>query len=210
MREAFRLVREAGALCIADEVQVGLGRCGSHFWAFEAQDAIPDILTLGKPIGNGHPLGAVITTRAIADAFANGMEYFNTYGGNPVSCAAGLAVLEVIREEGLQENALHTGAYLLERLRDCQARFPLLGDVRGLGLYLGVELVLDAQTRTPAPLHAAYIAERMRCEGVLISTDGPARNVLKIKPPLVFTRTDADTLVGKLERILQETPLGVT
>jgi len=207
LKEAFRSVRQAGGLCIADEVQVGFGRCGTHFWAFEAQDAAPDIVTLGKPIGNGHPLGAVVTTPAIADAFAGGMEYFNTFGGNPVSCAAGLAVLEVIEEEGLQENARTTGALLAEGLRSLMGRHPLVGDVRGLGLFLGVEFVLDRATREPAPLHAAYAVERMREEGVLLSTDGPDRNVIKIKPPLCFTAADAGLLVGKLDRVLSETPL---
>lgn len=207
LKEAFRLVREAGGVCIADEVQVGFGRCGTHFWAFETQGAAPDILTLGKPIGNGHPLGAVVTTPAIADAFAGGMEYFNTFGGNPVSCAVGMAVLDVVKEEGLQENARTTGARLSEGLRALMERHPLVGDVRGLGLFLGVEFVLDRGTREPAPLHAAYAVERMREEGVLLSTDGPDRNVIKIKPPLCFTAADADLLVGKLDRVLSETPL---
>ncbi len=207
LEEAFRLVRKAGSVAIADEVQVGFGRCGTRFWAFETQGAAPDILTLGKPIGNGHPLGAVVTTRAIADAFAGGMEYFNTFGGNPVSCAAGMAVLDVIEEEGLQENARATGARLSAGLRSLMDRHPLIGDVRGLGLFLGVELVLDRATREPAPLHAAYAVERMREEGVLLSTDGPDRNVIKIKPPLCFTAADADFLVAKLDRILSETPL---
>jgi 4-aminobutyrate aminotransferase-like enzyme len=207
LEEAFRLVREAGGVAIADEVQVGFGRCGTHFWAFETQGAGPDILTLGKPIGNGHPLGAVVTTRAIADVFAGGMEYFNTFGGNPVSCAAGMAVLDVVEEEGLQANALTTGARLSAGLRSLMDRHPLIGDVRGLGLFLGVELVLDRATREPAPLHAAYAVERMREEGVLLSTDGPDRNVLKIKPPLCFTAADADLLVAKLDRVLSETPL---
>jgi len=207
LKEAFRLVRQAGGLCIADEVQVGFGRCGTHFWAFELQNAVPDILTLGKPIGNGHPLGAVVTTREIADAFAGGMEYFNTFGGNPVSCAAGLAVLDVVEEEGLQENARTTGARFAEGLRSLMEKHPLVGDVRGPGLFLGVELVLDRATREPAPLQAAYAVERMREEGVLLSTDGPDRNVIKIKPPLCFTAADAGLLVGKLDRVLSETPL---
>lgn len=206
LKEAFQLVREAGGVSIADEVQVGFGRCGTHFWAFETQEAAPDILTLGKPIGNGHPLGAVITTPAIADAFSGGMEYFNTFGGNPVSCAAGMAVLDVIEEEGLQENARTTGALLAEGLRSLMVRHPIVGDIRGLGLFLGVEFVLDRATREPAPLHAAYAVERMREEGVLLSTDGPDRNVIKIKPPLCFTAADADLLVGKLDRVLSETP----
>lgn len=207
LEEAYRRVRSVKGVCIADEVQTGFGRCGTHFWAFETQDVRPDIVTLGKPIGNGHPLGAVITTREIADAFATGMEYFNTFGGNPVSCAAGLAVLDVIRDENLQENALRTGGRLMDNLRRLQEKHDLIGDVRGLGLFLGVEFVLDRKTRAPAPLHAAYIVERMRGEGILLSTDGPDRNVVKIKPPLVFTEADADLLAERLDGILSETPL---
>ena len=202
--EAFRHVREAGGVCIADEVQVGFGRVGTHFWGFETQDAVPGIVTLGKPIGNGHPLGAVVTTPEIAGAFDNGMEYFNTFGGNPVSCAIGLAVLDVIEEEGLQANALEVGGYLLEGLRALAADHPVIGDVRGLGLYVGVELVLDRDTLKPAGNQASYVANRMRDHGVLISTDGPFHNVLKIKPPLVFTRENADYLLHCLGKVFEE------
>ncbi|MCI0433962.1 MAG: aminotransferase class III-fold pyridoxal phosphate-dependent enzyme, partial [Gemmatimonadetes bacterium] len=132
LREAFRFAREAGAVCIADEVQTGFGRVGSHFWAFQAQGALPDIVTMGKPIGNGHPIGAVATTPEIAASFANGMEYFNTFGGNPVSCAVGLAVLDVIRDERLQQNALRIGGRLVRGLQDLAQRHPLIGDVPGL------------------------------------------------------------------------------
>lgn len=204
LQAAYQLVREAGGVCIADEVQTGFGRAGAHFWAFEAQGVVPDIVTMGKPIGNGHPLGAVATTRAIADAFNNGMEYFNTFGGNPVSCAIGLEVLRVIREEGLQENALHTGAYLREGLHALQARFPIIGDVRGPGLFLGFELVSDPETRTPAPRQTAYLANRMRELGILMSTDGPYHNVIKIKPPMVFGHKEADFLLESLERVFGE------
>jgi 4-aminobutyrate aminotransferase-like enzyme len=159
---------------------------------------------LGKPIGNGHPLGAVVTTPEIAASFANGMEYFNTYGGNPVSCAIGLAVLEVIRDEQLQANALKAGAHLMNDLRQLMEKHPLIGDVRGLGLFVGVELVLDRETLAPATEQASYVANRMKECGVLLGTDGPFHNVLKIKPPLVFTETDADFLVGTLDRILEE------
>lgn len=209
LREAFRRVREAGGVCVADEVQVGFGRVGTHFWGFETQCVIPDIVTMGKPIGNGHPLAAVVTTREVADAFATGMEYFNTYGGNPVSCAVGLAVLDVIEEEKLQENALVVGGRLKAGLEKLKEKHALIGDVRGLGLFVGVELVLDRKTRARATLHAAYIAERMREEGILLSTDGPFRNVLKIKPPMVFSASDADLLVAVLDKILSEDPLRV-
>ncbi len=203
-KEAFRHVRAAGGLCIADEVQVGFGRVGTHFWGFETQDAVPDIVTLGKPIGNGHPLGAVVTTPEIAGAFDNGMEYFNTFGGNPVSCAIGLAVLDVIEEEELQANALEVGGYLLEGLRALAPEHPVIGDVRGLGLYVGVELVLARDTLEPAGNQASYVANRMRDHGVLISTDGPFHNVLKIKPPLVFNRKNADYLLHCLGKVLEE------
>src|SRR5204863_733091 len=143
---AFQAVREEGGVCVADEVQSGFGRVGAHFWGFEAQDSVPDIVTLGKPIGNGHPLGAVITTPEIAGSFETGMEYFNTFGGNPVSCATGLAVLDVIRDEELQQNALEVGEYLKRELRLLQDRHSLIGDVRGQGLFLGIELVRDRKT----------------------------------------------------------------
>ncbi|WP_420643835.1 aminotransferase class III-fold pyridoxal phosphate-dependent enzyme [Candidatus Leptofilum sp.] len=200
----FPLIRAAGGVCIADEVQVGFGRVGSHMWAFETQGVVPDIVTLGKPIGNGHPLAAVVTTSEIAASFANGMEYFNTFGGNPVSCAIGLAVLDVLEQENLQENARVVGNRLLAGLRNLQTEFPLIGDVRGLGLYIGAELVRDPQTLEPAAKEASYIANRMRDKGILISTDGPLHNVLKIKPPLVFTAENADFLVKTLEEILGE------
>lgn len=204
LAEAFRLVRAAGGLCIADEVQTGCGRHGQHFWAFEEHGALPDIVTIGKPIGNGHPLGAVVTTRAVAEAFANGMEYFNTFGGNPVSCAIGREVLRVIREEGLQQNALEVGQYLSGQLRALAGQFPVIGDVRGPGLFLGFELVKDPETLAPAAEQATYLANRMRELGVLMSTDGPLHNVLKIKPPIAFSRRDADFLTDTLARVLRE------
>jgi 4-aminobutyrate aminotransferase-like enzyme/Ser/Thr protein kinase RdoA (MazF antagonist) len=202
--EAFKYVRAAGGVCIVDEVQVGFGRSGSHFWAYETQQVVPDIVTLGKPMGNGHPLAAVITTPDIAEAFANGMEYFNTFGGNPVSCAIGMAVLDVIDNEDLQKNAYQTGNRLLQGLRGLMESYPLIGDVRGLGLYVGVELVTDRRTLDPAPQHADYIINRMRDHGILISTDGPLYNVLKMKPPIVFTEQNADEVVQTLDKVLSE------
>jgi 4-aminobutyrate aminotransferase-like enzyme/Ser/Thr protein kinase RdoA (MazF antagonist) len=201
---AFENVREAGGVCIADEVQVGFGRVGSHFWGFETHGVVPDIVTLGKPIGNGHPIGAVVTTPEIAASFDTGMEYFNTFGGNPVSCAAALAVLDVIRDEDLQERAGRVGARLADGLRGLMETRSLIGDVRGDGLFLGIELVLDRRTREPAPSHAALAVERMRQRGILLSTDGPDHNVIKIKPPLVFSETDADHLVASLDQVLSE------
>jgi 4-aminobutyrate aminotransferase-like enzyme len=187
-----------------DEVQVGFGRAGSHFWAFESQQVVPDIVTLGKPMGNGHPLAAVITTPEIADAFANGMEYFNTFGGNPVSCAIGMAVLDVIENEDLQKNAFLAGNRLLAGLKRLMDNHALIGDVRGLGLYVGVELVTDRRTLEPAPQHADYIINRMKDHGILISTDGPLYNVLKMKPPIVFTEQNADDVVEALGKVLGE------
>ncbi len=206
LKDAYRYVRRAGGICIADEVQVGFGRVGDRFWGFETQDVVPDIITMGKPIGNGFPLAAVVTTPEIADAFVTGMEYFNTYGGNPVSCAAGMAVLDVIEDEKLQDKAKKVGARLKAGLEGLMGRHAVVGDVRGLGLFLGVELVLDRESRARATSAAGYVAERMREEGILLSTDGPFRNVLKIKPPLAFTESDADLLVGTLDKILGEDP----
>lgn len=200
----YDTVHAAGGVTIADEVQVGFGRVGTHFWGFETQHVVPDIVTMGKPIGNGHPLGAVVTTPEIAAAFANGMEYFNTFGGNPVSCAVGLAVLDVIAQERLQEHALAVGNRLMAGLHDLMHSYPLIGDVRGLGLFVGVELVLDREKKSPAGDHASYIANRMRDHGILISTDGPDHNVLKLKPPLVFDEADADRLISTLDKVLQE------
>ena len=200
----FDAGRAVGAIPIADEVQVGFGRVGIDTWAFGAQGARPDIVTMGKPMGNGHPLGAVVTTRAIAEAFANGMEYFNTFGGNPVSAAIGLAVLDVIAEEGLQEHALATGARLLGGLRELQADHAAIGDVRGMGLFLGFELVDDREARTPDATLATELVNRAAEGGVLLSTDGPDHNVIKIKPPLVFSESNVDQLVETIDAVLTE------
>jgi 4-aminobutyrate aminotransferase-like enzyme/aminoglycoside phosphotransferase (APT) family kinase protein len=194
---AYSAIRAAGGVAIADEVQTGFGRPGTHFWMFETQNVVPDIVTLGKPIGNGHPLGAVITTREIADSFANGMEYFNTFGGNPVSCAAGLAVLDILRDESLQENARLTGEYLIAGLRELAGRHTAIGEVRGLGLFLGFDL--------PGADEASSLVKAMKEDGVLLSTDGPRHNVIKIKPPLVFGIREADVLLAKLDDFFSKT-----
>ena len=204
LAEAYQHVRAAGGVCVADEVQTGCGRHGQYFWAFEEHGVVPDILTIGKPIGNGHPMAAVVTTRAIADAFANGMEYFNTFGGNPVSCAIGLAVLRVIEEEALQANALKIGQYLYGALRGLAKQYPIIGDVRGPGLFMGFELVQNLETLVPAEAQTTYLANRMRDLGILMSTDGPFHNVIKIKPPLVFGQRDADFLVDMLDKVFKE------
>jgi len=204
LSDAYRYVRAAGGLCIVDDVQTGFGRLGTHFWGFEIQGVTPDIVVLGKPIGNGHPLGAVVTTHEIADGFHNGMEYFTTFGGNPVSCAVGLEVLNVVLEENLQEHALRVGERILEGLRPFVERYPPVGDVRGSGLFLGVEMVRDRKTLEPATEEADYVMNRMREYGVLLGTDGPYHNVLKIRPPMPFDEGNADFLVTLMGKILSE------
>ncbi len=202
LRSAFEAVREAGGVCIVDEVQVGFGRVGSHFWGFELQDVVPDIVVMGKSIGNGHPLGAVVTTAAIADAFDNGMEYFSTYGGNPVSMAAGMAMLDVLEREQLQQNARTVGDHWLHELRGLAARHEIIGDVRGAGMFLGVELVRDRDTLEPAPEEAEVLVNRLKEWGILTGTDGIHRNVIKLKPPMVFDRSNADEFVSTLDALL--------
>ena len=204
---AFAHVRRRGGVCIADEVQVGFGRVGDAFWGFELQDVTPDIVTLGKPMGNGHPVAAVVTTRAIADSFANGMEYFSTFGGNPVSCAAARAVLAEIAEMGLQEHARTVGERLLAGLGDLATRHEVVGDVRGRGLFLGVELVRDRAGREPFPEACGYLVNRARERGVLLSADGPDHNVIKIKPPMVFGEGDARLLLQTLDAVLGESAI---
>jgi len=198
LKKAFNLVRAAGGICIADEIQIGFGRVGSHFWGFETDGVVPDIVTMGKSMGNGHPLSAVVTTRKIADSFNNGMEYFNSFGGNAVSCAVGQAVLDVIKEEALQENALEVGSYLLNQLKNLQNQHDLIGEVRGRGLFIGIELVKDELV--PAQAEAHTIVNQMKNNGLLLSTDGPDHNVIKIKPPLLFNKKNADELVEKIDK----------
>lgn len=208
LKEVYAMVRAAGGICVADEVQVGFGRIGSHWWAFETQGVVPDIVTMGKPIGNAHPMAAVVTTREVATSFNNGMEYFNTFGGNPVSCAAGLAVLDVIEQGDLRRNASEIGAYLVERFRSLQARHEAIGDVRGMGLFLGIELVEDRRSKVPATAFAKKVCDGVRRRGALIGTEGPHENVLKMRPPMVFTRADADRLVAILEETLEAVEAG--
>ena len=199
LARVYEGVRDAGGVCIADEVQTGYGRIGTHFWAFEKYGVVPDIVVLGKPIGNGHPIGAVITTRAIADSFANGMEFFSTFGGNNVSCAIGLKVLEVLRDENLQAHALEVGELLLAGLRELQQRHEIISDARGSGLFIGVELMRDSQ---PASDEASRVVNQMRERGILFGTDGPHHNVLKIRPPMPFSQADADQLLTNLNELL--------
>lgn len=190
LNQVYDAVRGAGGVCIADEVQTGFGRIGTHFYAFEKYGVMPDIVVLGKPIGNGHPIGAVITTRAIAESFDNGMEFFSTFGGNNVSCAIGLKVLEVVQEEKLQAHALRVGEHLLRGLRELHQRHEVIREIRGSGFFLGVELVEEASD----------VVNQMRERGVLLGTEGPRHNVLKIRPPMPFSETDADQLLTALEK----------
>ena len=206
LAKVYEHVRAAGGVCIADEVQTGLGRMGTSFWAFEDQGVVPDIVVVGKPLGNGHPIGAVVTTTEIAAAFDNGMEFFSTFGGNNVSCAIGLAVLDVLRDEQLQAQALRVGQRMVAALRPFMDRHPMVGDVRGSGLFLGVELVRNRATLEPAGAEASYVANRLRELGILLGTDGPHHNVVKIRPPMPFNIEDADLLVGALDRALGELP----
>jgi 4-aminobutyrate aminotransferase-like enzyme/Ser/Thr protein kinase RdoA (MazF antagonist) len=203
---SYKHVRAAGGLCVADEVQVGFGRLGTHFWGFETQGVVPDIVVLGKPMGNAFPLAAVVTTREIARSFNNGMEFFSTFGGNPVACAAGLAVLAVLEEEHLQENALRVGCYLMARMKALEGKHALIGDVRGSGLFLGLDLVRHRETRDPATAEACYVVNRLRDRGVLTGTDGPYHNVLKLRPPLICSEADADLFLTTLDAVLSEDP----
>lgn len=200
LKAAHAKIRAAGGLCIADEVQTGFGRVGDQFWAYQRQGVVPDIVSFGKPFGNGHPMAAVVTTREIADKFANGMEYFNSFGGNPVSCAIGMAVMDVIEGEGLQQKALETGSYIIDGMRDMMDRHPLIGNVRGSGLFFGAELVKDRNTLERATEEASAIVQYLREDAVLFSTDGPYDNVLKGKPPMVFGMDEANIFLSKLEK----------
>ncbi|MGY8750552.1 MAG: aminotransferase class III-fold pyridoxal phosphate-dependent enzyme [Fidelibacterota bacterium] len=202
LKKTFKLINDVGGINIADEVQIGFGRMGSSFWGFETCDVIPDIVTLGKSMGNGHPIAAVVTTKEIADKFNNGMEYFNSFGGNPVSCSIGNEVLNIIEDEDLQKNALEVGSYLITQLRTLD--HPLIGDIRGIGLFVGIELIKNKELLSPATSEAKLIENHMKDHGILISTDGPDHNVLKIKPPMIFNHENADELVYNLSSILNK------
>lgn len=204
LQESFRAVRAAGGLCIADEVQVGFGRLGSKFWGFETHGVVPDIVTLGKPMGNGHPMAAVVTTREIAEAFDDGVKYFNTFGGNPVSCAIGMSVLDVVEQDGLQAHAEKVGLHFKRALKKLKDRHPLIGDVRGQGLYLGVEIVRDLKTKEPGDREALIISEMLKDRGVIMYPNGRYNNVLKLKPPMVFQQTHVEIVVSQLDRVLSE------
>jgi 4-aminobutyrate aminotransferase-like enzyme len=197
-------VRAAGALCIADEVQVGYARTGDSFWAFEAEGVVPDVVCVAKAAGNGHPVGAVICRSEIAEAFNRVAPFFSSTGGGPVSCRIGVAVLDALEREGLQANARHIGARLRAGFERLAAEHPLIGAIHGRGLYLGVDLVTDRVTKEPAVAAAARICERMRELGVIVQPTGDAYNVLKIKPPLCIDEAGADHLLAALEQTLGE------
>jgi 4-aminobutyrate aminotransferase-like enzyme len=204
VRGVYDAVRAAGGVCIADEVQTGYGRIGTHFWGFESYDVVPDIVVLGKPMGNGHPIGAVVTSTEIADSFDNGMEFFSTFGGNTVSCAIGLAVLDEVLENDLRAHALAVGNVLKSSLNELMKTHEIIGEVRGSGLFLGVELVRDRITLEPATSEADFVVNAMRERQVLFGTDGPFHNVLKIRPPMPFSEKDVDHLVTTLKSVLTE------
>jgi 4-aminobutyrate aminotransferase-like enzyme len=206
LREAYRIVRAAGGLAVADEVQSGLCRLGEHYWGFQDSDVVPDIVTMGKPLGDGHPLAAVVTTPEIAASFARRYGYFNTFGGNPVSAAVGLAVLDVIEDEGILQGVHDTGSFLRQGLEGLAEQCEQVGDVRGKGLFYGVELVRERASRQPDAVAARRIREHLRENGVLLGTSGPHDNVLKIRPPLVFGREHAALLLERLKAAVETIP----
>ena len=203
LKEVYPVIRKQGGVCISDEVQTGFGRLGDNFWGYEAYEVVPDIVILGKPMGNGHPMGAVVTTSEIAESFAKGVEFFSSFGGNPVSCAIGLSVLEVIEEEKLQQNAKTVGDYYKSLFAELQNEFVCIGDVRGSGLFLGVEIVKE-KNMAPDTKLAAHIKNELRNNHILISTDGPYDNVLKTKPSLIFTKENAEQVVETVRRIFKK------
>ena len=199
-----KIVKRYNGLIIADEVQPGFGRLGSNMWSHQAVGLSPDIITLGKPMGNGYPVGAVVTSNNIMNAFRNSYRYFNTFGGNPVACAASMAVLRVIEEECLIRNASSVGDYCIQKLKDLSMKYDIIGDVRGSGLFFGAEMVLDRKTKKPAKKLTKEIINRMRHKGILISKLGIHDNTLKIRPPMTFSMQNADLLINKLDEVFKE------
>jgi 4-aminobutyrate aminotransferase-like enzyme len=202
LKEAVAAVRAAGGVYIADEVQPGFGRVGPEFWGFARHGLVPDIVTVGKPMGNGHPMAGAIMQPQVVEEFGRRSRYFNTFGGNPVSCAVGRAVLEVIDNEGLAVNAGKVGAYMKAGLEKLAQRYEVIGDVRGAGLFLGVEFVTDRKTKEPSAEAATHVVNDLRRRKVLISATGPGANILKIRPPLVFTQEHADIFLDATEKAL--------
>jgi 4-aminobutyrate aminotransferase-like enzyme len=202
LAKAVKIVRDAGGLFVADEVQPGFGRLGSHFWGFEKHGVTPDIATMGKPMGNGYPVSAIVTSGEVIDAFRQHSHYFNTFAGTPVACAAAQAVLDIIEEQKLQAHALETGKYLLDGLKTLAANQPMIGDIRGSGMFIGIDLVKDRGSREPATVETGRAVNLLRENGVLIGSTGQYDNVLKIRPPMVFSRQNADFLLEKLSAAL--------
>lgn len=203
MAQAVAIVRRAGGVYIADEVQPGFGRTGAHMWGYQRYGVVPDIVTLGKPMGNGHPVSGVVARAELATEFASKVMYFNTFGGNPVSCAAANAVLDVLERERLQENARVVGEYALAGLERLMGKHELIGDVRGRGLFFAAELVTDRRSKTPATAETKRVVNAMRERGVLISRIGVHDNVLKIRPPMPFSKENADLLLATLDDVLR-------
>ena len=204
LEKAVEIVRQAGGLFVADEVQPGFGRLGSHFWGFESHGVQPDLATMGKPMGNGYPVSAVVTSEEVIESFQQDSHYFNTFGGTPAACAAALAVLDVMEQEGLQANALDTGNYLLQGLKHLATNKAIIGDIRGSGLFIGIDLVRDRESREPATTETCRAVNLLRQNGVLIGSTGQYDNVLKIRPPMVFSKENADLLLQKLDLVLSE------
>jgi 4-aminobutyrate aminotransferase-like enzyme/Ser/Thr protein kinase RdoA (MazF antagonist) len=204
LKAVYEAVRSAGGITVADEVQVGFGRTGKHIWCFEEQGVVPDIVTMGKPIGNGHPMAALVTTPEIAAAFDGGVPYFNTFGGNPVSCATGMAVLDVLENENIQANVISMAGKIVAGLEELQSRFDCIADIRGLGLYIGVEIVKNGDPKSPDKILAKSIVENMKSRGVLLNTNGYGNNVIKIKPPLIIDEGDVEFLLTQLGSALEQ------
>ncbi|RLA31192.1 MAG: aspartate aminotransferase family protein [Gammaproteobacteria bacterium] len=204
LRLAADRIRAAGGLFVADEVQPGFGRMGTHFWGYEADDLIPDIVTMGKPMGNGHPMAATVTRAELVDEFSQRVHYFNTFGGSPVSCAAGMAVLQVLEKEKLQQNALAVGQYLTDGLTELASRHAAIGDVRGSGFFKSVELVKDRESREPATELTARVINGLRERQVLAGSIGKDANILKLRPPMVFTQENADHFLNVLDDVFNE------
>jgi 4-aminobutyrate aminotransferase-like enzyme len=202
LRKAVDVVHDAGGLFVADEVQPGFGRTGSHMWGFQRHGIVPDMVVLGKPMANGIPMGAVVARPEILDSFMKTAGYFNTFGGNQVSCAAGSAVIDILNDERLLENAVDVGAYFLQQLKSLATRHALIGDVRGAGLFLSVEFVTNRGTREPDPQICRRVVEGMRQRRVLVGGTGRFSNMLKIMPPLPFSRDNVDLFVSTLEAVL--------
>ena len=206
LRPATDVVRKAGGLLICDEVQSGFGRCGSHFWGHQKQGVVPDIVTMGKPMGNGHPVAGLVTSPEIMARFRTSFRYFNTFGGNPVSCAAAMAVLDELQDRDLQANALRIGRLAQARLSELAAKYEVIGDVRQTGMVFGAEFVSDRRTRAPASAYADRVVNAMRDRGILLSKLGRHKNTLKIRPPMPFATEHLDLLIETLDDVLASTP----